>query len=75
MKQSLAMFAGGEGPLDVDVDVNEADKVITMKFKGKEEYEKIYEFLNNMFFGDFLKQMMEAMMGAFGNMFGGPPDE
>lgn len=69
MKQGLSQFLGH--PLDCDVSINEADKIITMTFKNKKDWKKVHEFLNEMFFGDFLKKMMEAMMGAFGDMFKG----
>ena len=33
-------------------------------------WKKTLKLFNDMFFGDYLKKMIEAMMGAFGGMFG-----
>lgn len=71
MKRSLGQFMGNNEPLDCDVEINQDEKIVKMTFKKKEEWKKVYELLDNMFFGDFFKKMIEAMMGAFGGMFGG----
>ena len=75
MKQQFGQFLGQEGALDCDITMNSEDKNIVIALKNKEDYEKLYELLNNLFFGDFFKKMMEAMMGAFGDMMGAFGDE
>ena len=45
-----------------------------MKFANKKQFKNVYKLLDSMFNGDFLKKMIEAMMGAFGGMFGGDDD-
>jgi hypothetical protein len=70
MKQSLGQFLGNNEPLDCDIDINQDEKYIKMVFKKKKDFKKVYTLLNDIFFGDFFKKMLEAMMGAFGNMFG-----
>lgn len=70
MKQFLSAFISEGRPIDCDVEVNQDERHIILKFKDKELWEKIYEFFNDLFFGDYLKKMVEAMMGAFGGMYG-----
>ena len=70
MRQSLSVFINQNQPIDCDIEVNQEEKYIFLKFKEKQFWEKTYELFNEMFFGDYLKKMMEAMMGAFGGMFG-----
>lgn len=70
MKQSLGQFLGKKEPLDCDIEINQEKRTMLLKFKEKKEFKKVYNLLNDLFFGDFLKKMIEAMMGAFGDMFG-----
>jgi len=70
IKRMLAQFANEGKSVECDVFVNQVEKVIEIKLKDKEMWEKIYNFFNNLFFGDYLKKMVEAMIGAFGGMFG-----
>ena len=70
MRQSLSAIMNGGQPIDCDIDVNQQEKFISLRFKEKQFWEKTYEFFNEMFFGDYLKKMVDAMMGAFGGMFG-----
>jgi len=70
MKQSLAAFINENQPIDCDVEVNQVEKYIFLKFKDVEMWKRTVDLFNDMFFGDYLKKMIEAMMGAFGGMFG-----
>ena len=70
MKQSLGQFLGKKEPLDCDIEINQEERTMLLKFKEKKDFKKVYHLLNDLFFGDFLKKMIEAMMGAFGDMFG-----
>ena len=63
------------------ITIDEDNKKITMKFEKKKEFKKVYKLLNDIFFGDFLKKMIETMMKAFqgfasnlGDAFGGMGD-
>ena len=73
MKQSLSQYMGKKEPLDCEIEMsdNPDNKFVKITLKKKKDYKKTYKLLNEMFFGDFFKKMLEAMMGAFGNMFGG----
>ncbi|MFX0188181.1 MAG: hypothetical protein ACFE8A_10640 [Candidatus Hodarchaeota archaeon] len=70
MKQSLGQFLGKKEPLDCDIEINQKKRTMLLKFKEEKDFKKVYNLLNDLFFGDFLKKMIEAMMGAFGDMFG-----
>jgi hypothetical protein len=70
IKRMLAQFANEGKSVDCDVFVNQVEKIIEVKLRDKEMWEKIYNFFNDLFFGDYLKKMVEAMIGAFGGMFG-----
>ncbi len=68
MKRSFGQFLGRDTPLDCDIEMNQDEKYIIMKMKSKKDYKKVYKLLNDMFFGDFFKKMIDAMMGAFKNL-------
>ncbi len=70
MKQSLAQFINQGKPVNCEVEVNQDEKFILLKFNEIKMWQKTYEFFNDFFFGDYLKKMIEAMMGAFGGIFG-----
>jgi hypothetical protein len=70
MRQSLSAFINQNQPIDCDIEVNQKEKYILLKFRNKEMWNRTITFFNDMFFGDYLKKMIEAMMGAFGAMFG-----
>ncbi|MFX1445610.1 MAG: hypothetical protein ACFFHV_19515 [Promethearchaeota archaeon] len=70
MRQSLSAFINQNQPIDCDIEVNQEEKYISMKFKDKQMWNKTRNLFNDMFFGDYLKKMIEAMMGAFGGIFG-----
>ena len=70
MRQSLSAFINQNQPIDCDIEVNQEEKYIFIKFREKQFWEKTHQLFNEMFFGDYLKKMIEAMMGAFGGMFG-----
>ena len=69
MKQSLSAFINEGKPIDCDVEVNQKERYILLKFREKRIWIKTFELFNDLFFGDYLKKMIEAMMGAFGGMF------
>jgi len=70
MKKSLGHFLGEKEPIDCDIDINQDERTMLLKFKNKNDFKKVYQLLYDMFFGDFLKKMIEALMGAFGQTFG-----
>lgn len=69
MKQSLAQFINQGKPVNCEVEVNQDEKFILLTFNEIKMWQKTYEFFNDFFFGDYLKKMIEAMMGAFGGIF------
>lgn len=70
MRQSLSAFINQNQPIDCDIEVNQEEKYISIKFNNKTLWNKTRNLFNDMFFGDYLKTMIEAMMGAFGGIFG-----
>ncbi|TFG29042.1 MAG: hypothetical protein EU532_03940 [Promethearchaeota archaeon] len=70
MRQYLSAIVNGGQPIDCDIEVNQQEKYILLRFREKKFWEKTYEFFSEMFFGDYFKKMIDAMMGAFGGMFG-----
>ena len=70
MKRGLSQFLGNKEPIDCYIDINQDEKWMLLKFKNKKDFNKVYNLLNDIFFGDYLKKMMEALMGAFGQTFG-----
>ncbi|MHA1293804.1 MAG: hypothetical protein ACTSQJ_14200 [Promethearchaeota archaeon] len=70
MKRSLGQFLGKKEPIDCNININQEEKYIILKFKNKKDFKKVYNLFQEMFFGDFFKEIIEAMMGAFGGMFG-----
>jgi len=78
MKRTLAQHLGRKEPLDCDIEINDEEKYMLLRFKNKKDFKKVYKLLDDMFFGDFFKKMIEAMMKAFkgfaegmGDAFGG----
>ncbi len=70
MKKNLNQFLGRTDPLECKIIMDEENREILITFSHQEDYSKVYELFHNMFFGDFFKEMIETMMGAFGSMFG-----
>ena len=69
LKQTLAQFVGKGEAVGCDIKFNDAENTISLEnFKDDKIAKKVYEFFNEMFFGDFLKNLMEQMMNAFKNM-------
>ena len=71
MKQSLGQFINNGKPVECEVEINNEQKYIILKFKDTSFYKKTYDLFYNMFFGDYFKEMIEAMIEAFGGFFGG----
>ncbi len=69
MKQSLGQFLGENRPLDCDIEINQDEKYILMKFQNKKEFKKVYNLLHEMFFGEYFKKLVEATKAIFGDMF------
>jgi len=70
MKQSLTKFLGKKKLLDCDIKINQPGKNIKLTFRDKTDFTSVYNLLNDMFFGDYFKEMVEALKGAFGESFG-----
>jgi len=70
MKQSLTQFLGKKKLLDCDIKINQPGKNIKLTFRDKTDFTSVYNLLNDMFFGDYFKEMVEALKGAFGESFG-----
>jgi len=70
MKQSLTQFLGKKKLLDCDIKINQPGKNIKLTFRDKMDFNSVHNLLNAMFFGDYFKDMVEALKGAFGESFG-----
>ncbi|MHA1785484.1 MAG: hypothetical protein ACTSVY_05950 [Candidatus Helarchaeota archaeon] len=69
MKQTLDQFIGQDVPIDCEITFNEDDNYMLIQLEEKKSTNKVYDFLEDLFFGDFLKKMFEAMMKAFEENF------
>jgi len=70
MKQSLTQFLGKKKLLDCDIKINQPGKNLKLTFRDKMDFNSVHNLLNDMFFGDYFKDMVEALKGAFGESFG-----
>lgn len=75
IKQTLSQFINDGEPLDCEVTFNEEEKIMQMQFKEKRHVKKAYDFFKELFFGNFLKDMVEGMMKAFEKGFEGLEDD
>ena len=66
LRQTLNQFVGKGEEIACDIKFVEAENSIVIEnFKDKDTTHEVYEFFNDMFFGDFLKNLIEQMMNAF----------
>lgn len=70
LKKSLQRYLGKQSSLNCDIEINNTNNKVSIKFFDTKDYNEVFNLLNDIFFGDYLKDMIEAMMGAFGRMFG-----
>lgn len=69
LKQTLTQFVGKGELIECNIQFDEAENTIILEnFKDKKITKKVYEFFDDMFFGDFLKNLMEQMFSAFKNL-------
>ncbi|NHI90915.1 MAG: hypothetical protein EAX96_00345 [Candidatus Lokiarchaeota archaeon] len=74
IKQTLSQYINDGEPLDCEVSFMEEEKYMLIKFKEKRFVKKAYEFFKELFFGNFLKKMVEQMMKAIEESFDGLKD-
>ena len=70
IKQTINQFVAGGEEIDCDIEINEDEKFMKITFKEEKWVKPVYKFFEDMFFGDFLKKMIEAMMEAFSKGMG-----
>lgn len=74
LKQTLNQFVGKGEPIECDVKFNEEEKTMVLEnFQDKKITKEVYDFFHELFFGDFLKNLIEQMTNAFKEM-GEPPE-
>lgn len=56
--------------IDPEIEINREENYILLKLDNREDTFIIYNFFKEFFFGDILKDMIEALFGAFGAMYG-----
>jgi len=59
-----------EKTINPKIEVNREENFIILELENEEDTQKIYDFFYKFFFGDILKNMIEALFGAFGSMYG-----
>ncbi|TFF84929.1 MAG: hypothetical protein EU518_01985 [Promethearchaeota archaeon] len=52
------------------IEINREENNIFLKLENNRDAKKIQKFFQDFFFGDILKNMIEALFGAFGGMYG-----
>lgn len=69
---SLKQFMNGyiEKTIKPKIKVNRDENFIILELNNKEDTQIIYDFFSKFFYGDILKNMIEALFGAFGSMYG-----
>jgi len=70
IKQTINQFVADGEEIDCDIEINKDDKYMMITFKEEKWVKQVYDFFDDMFFGDFLKKMIEAMMEAFSKGLG-----
>jgi hypothetical protein len=86
--QGMIQDAGGERlqqmsnmvmdePINFETEVREDEKAVYLRFQDDESLQKMHEFLQNLFFGDGLKELMEKIMQVMFQAFSleEPPEE
>ncbi|MFX0136850.1 MAG: hypothetical protein ACFFDN_24650 [Candidatus Hodarchaeota archaeon] len=69
LQKTLTQFVGKGEQIDCNIKFIEAENAFLLEnFKDEKTTNAVYEFFNDLFFGDFLKNLMEHMMDAFGNL-------
>ncbi|MFX1450230.1 MAG: hypothetical protein ACFFCM_05280 [Promethearchaeota archaeon] len=62
LKNSIGAYSQGSIPTKFDVDFDKIENsYLLYKFKNEEDIEKVHDFLNNIFFGDFFKNFVGRM--------------
>ncbi|TFG05509.1 MAG: hypothetical protein EU539_09270 [Promethearchaeota archaeon] len=69
LRHSLSQFMNEGKPINCEIEIDREEKQVVLTFKEKEEWNKTFNFLKELFFGDYFKKILEAMMGAFGGFF------
>ena len=62
LKNSINTYSQGSIPTKFDVDFDKVENsYLIHNFKNEEDIEKVHDFLNNIFFGDFFKNFVGRM--------------
>ncbi len=69
LQDTLTQFVGKGEQIDCDIKFLDAENTFLLEnFKDEKTTNQVYDFFNELFFGDFLKNLMDQMMDAFGNL-------
>lgn len=69
LKRTIGEYKNDGTPINCLIEIERKEGKIILSFEKESEYDKSLEFLEEFFYGDILKTMLEAMFGAFGNRF------
>ncbi|NVM00788.1 MAG: hypothetical protein HWN67_00510 [Candidatus Helarchaeota archaeon] len=63
IKNMISAYAGRGKPIKFDVSFDKNENTYLLhKFKKEEDAEKVYDLLNDIFFGDYLENLMTRGM-------------
>lgn len=72
LKQMTSMLMGEE--ISFTSELLEEERGMLLRFEDVETLKKMQEFLDGLFFGDSLKELMEKLMSVMFEAFGGDED-
>lgn len=72
LKQMTSMLMGEE--ISFTSEILEEERGMLLRFEDDEALKKMHEFLDGLFFGDRLKELMEKLMSIMFEAFGGDED-
>ncbi|MEJ2276557.1 MAG: hypothetical protein P8Y70_02235 [Candidatus Lokiarchaeota archaeon] len=70
LKDTLRNYTRISEPINYDIEIDKNSNVIIITFKRKKVMDQSYDFFEELFHGDLLKEMIEAIFGAFGGFYG-----
>lgn len=72
LKRMTTMMMGEE--ISFTSEILEEERGMLLRFEDDESLKKMHDFLNGLFFGDSLKELMEKLISVMFEAFGGDED-
>jgi hypothetical protein len=70
LENSLKHYIDIDRSIKYDIEIVKNQNKIIITFEEEEIVDKAYNFFKDFFHGDLLKDMVEALFGAFGRFYG-----